>query len=248
MRSVVRPACIISVAIWLSAAAVAQNGESPRPVRGVVVDASGRPVAGARVGAGAQVNYGRLEPKAAVPTDAQGRFQLRGDPGPIPLIALGPQGRRGAVHPPAAEAGKPLRLVLRPLGRVRIEIEAPQVAYQTEGSITISLHRPKPDPSSYWLALASSKFARTLELELPPGRYEVGAFNFATRIPKPQPLTVESGATASVKLRLEPTKIVRLAGQPPPAWHVLAARGLSKDVQPKDFRGKWLLLEFWGFW
>ena len=248
MRSVVRPVCIVGVAVWLSAAAVAQDSESPPPVRGVVVDASGRPVVGATVGRYGMIENGGLKFAQSVITNDQGEFELGDTPQPVPIVVLGPKRKLGAVVPPARATSKPVKVTLRPLGRARIEIEAPQVAYQTEGSITISLHREKPDPTSYWLALADGQFARTLELELPPGRYEVGAFNFATRIPKPQPLTVEPGKTTSVKLRLEPTKIVSLAGQRPPGWHVLAARGLSKDVQPKDFRGKWLLLEFWGFW
>src|SRR5205823_4038152 len=35
-------------------------------------------------------------------------------------------------------------------------------------------------------------------------------------------------------------------GRPPPPWHVVDARGVKKDVQPADFRGKWVLVEFWG--
>ena len=35
-------------------------------------------------------------------------------------------------------------------------------------------------------------------------------------------------------------------GEKPPQWHILDARGVSKDVQISDFKGKWLLVYFWG--
>src|SRR5262245_18625273 len=36
-------------------------------------------------------------------------------------------------------------------------------------------------------------------------------------------------------------------GETPPRWHITDARGVRKDVQPSDFKGKWLLVDFWGF-
>ncbi len=83
---------------------------------------------------------------------------------------------------------------------------------------------------------------------LPAGPYEVGAFNFATRSPDPKALTIRPGATTQVPLTLEPTRITSLDGKQPPVWHALAARGLPRTAKPADFRGKWLLLDFWGFW
>jgi thiol-disulfide isomerase/thioredoxin len=32
-----------------------------------------------------------------------------------------------------------------------------------------------------------------------------------------------------------------------PNWHITDARGVTKSVQPADFKGKWLLVDFWGF-
>ena len=29
--------------------------------------------------------------------------------------------------------------------------------------------------------------------------------------------------------------------------HITDARGINKDVQPSDFKGKWVLVDFWGF-
>ena len=35
-------------------------------------------------------------------------------------------------------------------------------------------------------------------------------------------------------------------GKPSPTWHALDARGIGRDATVKDFRGKWLLIDFWG--
>jgi thiol-disulfide isomerase/thioredoxin len=35
-------------------------------------------------------------------------------------------------------------------------------------------------------------------------------------------------------------------GQPCPDWHAVDARGMRKHSQPSDFRGKWVLVYFWG--
>jgi thiol-disulfide isomerase/thioredoxin len=35
-------------------------------------------------------------------------------------------------------------------------------------------------------------------------------------------------------------------GEAPPAWHITEARGVSKDVKISDYKGKWVLLTFWG--
>src|SRR2546427_2043 len=37
----------------------------------------------------------------------------------------------------------------------------------------------------------------------------------------------------------------KLYGQKPPAWHVTDARGVSKEVQLSDFKGKWVVVDFW---
>jgi thiol-disulfide isomerase/thioredoxin len=57
--------------------------------------------------------------------------------------------------------------------------------------------------------------------------------------------------TPDVDLRtldLPPTALSKLVGKPPPRWHVTDARGVPKEVQLSDFKGKWVLVEFWGHW
>src|SRR5262249_21966491 len=47
---------------------------------------------------------------------------------------------------------------------------------------------------------------------------------------------------------LKRTALARRYGQPAPALHVTDAKGIRKDITLADFRGKWVLLEFWATW
>jgi hypothetical protein len=35
-------------------------------------------------------------------------------------------------------------------------------------------------------------------------------------------------------------------GEPPPAWHITEARGVGQDMTIGEYKGKWVLLTFWG--
>ena len=40
----------------------------------------------------------------------------------------------------------------------------------------------------------------------------------------------------------------KLYGQPAPQWNAVDARGIPKGAQVADFKGKWVLVYFWGPW
>ncbi|MEZ6195851.1 MAG: hypothetical protein R3F20_08990 [Planctomycetota bacterium] len=50
------------------------------------------------------------------------------------------------------------------------------------------------------------------------------------------------------RVDVEPAARSRLLGAPAPPWKVTAARGIAvEEARPERFRGRWLVLEFWGF-
>ena len=84
---------------------------------------------------------------------------------------------------------------------------------------------------------------------LPPGKYKFDGYGQDVRgvkreldVPADKP-DLDLGA-----IDLPATVIAKHVGKEPPAWHVTDARGLSKDVTLADLKGKWVLIEFWGFW
>ena len=46
----------------------------------------------------------------------------------------------------------------------------------------------------------------------------------------------------------DPTEIAKHVGKEPPPLRVTDARGLNTGVRLADLKGKWVLIEFWGFW
>jgi hypothetical protein len=49
-------------------------------------------------------------------------------------------------------------------------------------------------------------------------------------------------------LDLKASPIAKLKGKMAPGWDITAARGVKPNVKLSDYKGKWVYLEFWGFW
>jgi thiol-disulfide isomerase/thioredoxin len=96
---------------------------------------------------------------------------------------------------------------------------------------------------------ANRSDAPAFAVKLPPGRYTlVGDVN-DRHLREERDITLEPGKPVDLgEIKLRRSPLARLFGQPAPAWHFTDARGISKDIQPADFKGKWVVLEFWGYW
>ena len=111
------------------------------------------------------------------------------------------------------------------------------------------------------------------EMSLPPGHYVLNTYTLrgatATKSAEvvPNREILPTGEISEIDLgvlRLSPFKptvqgrierakaagawgdYTKHYGEKPPQWHILDARGVSKDAQISDFKGKWLLVYFWG--
>jgi hypothetical protein len=47
---------------------------------------------------------------------------------------------------------------------------------------------------------------------------------------------------------MKATPIAKLKGKPFPEWEIADARGVKADVKLSDYKGKWVYIEFWGYW
>ncbi len=86
-------------------------------------------------------------------------------------------------------------------------------------------------------------------LELPPGDYrflvhgvEIAQTSLDVRVPE------GAGRLDVGVIPLEPSLLAGHYGRPPPGWTVSEARGLDPATTLADFRGRWVVLVFWGYW
>lgn len=231
------------VASALFATAPAQEKE----FHGTVVDAEGKPVAGAPVDTYWTTVNGKLAPRAGTRTDAEGRFKIRIQcipKRPHPLMAVDATAAFGAVVVLDAESSDvaiPLQLV--PMTPVRGEITAKNLGFPIENCF-LSISYDKAI-----LGLVGINCSGKFALQLPPGNYRmayhasdcVAAKGTASVLPNAQ--EVDLGT-----IDLTPTVLSQVYGKVPPEWQVSDARGVDPSAKLPDYLGKWVLLEFWGYW
>jgi thiol-disulfide isomerase/thioredoxin len=87
-----------------------------------------------------------------------------------------------------------------------------------------------------------------LEFFLPPGSYKLEASGNDTSKAY-RSFKVEAGKDVELDpIELQPTNMVKLIGHPAPELRDVVAWKNSKPLKLADLRGKYVLLDFWGWW
>jgi len=215
---------------------------------------------------------GRAQP---IKAGSDGRFSIT-DPDPyFAVMAMDPSRRHGgiAVLPTTVGAG-PLEIRLIPLVTVRGSFEGPGPGQQPSWT-HVYVHLPEDPirPLHTTRLVSCGSFEAKFEIHLPPGKYKLQAYSqFADKdqlegelVPdKAFVLGTERTLVDLGRLQLVPHRPYRETleaeakaegswndytqhyGESPPRWHATDARGVSKDARIADFRGKWVLIDFWG--
>jgi hypothetical protein len=218
---------------------------------GVVLDPQGQPVP-ALIAPNWFFYDGAMRPVHRFAAGKDGRFhgtvEVYDSTSEITLLALDEaQGRAGLATWNPVEAGKPLEIRLEIAVRLfgRYQTDAAGVPALTNTDIEAALPgRALPVP----VAACQSKDG-TFEFRLPPGKYILKGYGTDTQRVD---LEIELGRDVLERdlevIVLPLSMIARHVGQQAMSWHITDARGLPKDVKLADFRGKWVLIEFWGDW
>jgi hypothetical protein len=216
---------------------------------GRVVDVAGAPVAGVTIADNWHWNAGRYVSDHPVVTAEDGGFTLSTQTygGPIELLALDSAGGRGGFATWSDGAlAKPATVTLAPLAKVRGNLLPPKAVAAAAPYMGIT-HQPG-GKNSRGASVSAFPGTGAFELALPPGDYgfmlagDDLRFSFLNA-------TLAAGKPADLgDIQLEATVLSQYAGKPPPELHVTDARGVPASVKLSDFKGKWVLLEFWGFW
>jgi thiol-disulfide isomerase/thioredoxin len=218
-------------------------------------------------------NEGRLEPWGLSPaqTDVNGNFSIQlHSTNDYKMLAVDKERKRGAliiVDPRNPPARVECRLVplIRVHGRFRVAATGQPVH---ESSVFVSLPMNEEIPLGHDRLIMCNSTKSRFEFWLPPGEYQFEASAGPPRLEltEPHPIRLTSGQrefdcgvfdlvpVSHLWIEFDEAKksgrwrdLKQRYGQPCPPWHVVDARGVPKGAKPSDFRGKWVLVYFWGF-
>jgi hypothetical protein len=214
--------------------------------------------------------FRRVEPGLGR-TGPDGRFSLK-----IPdichaLMALDRSRRRGGLaRIPKGNETSSVEIRIGPLVKVRGRFEGPEPGKRPDWTHVYTLLPEDPTcPLDTFRLVGCGSFEARFEMSLPPGRYLLNGYTDprnAQLVPdKEVVLTNETPEVDLGILHLSPYKspletnierskadgswgdYTKSYGRKPPRWHLVDTHGVPRDVQLSDYKGKWVLLEFWGF-
>ena len=237
----------IALVLLVSGPSLAQDRDVK--VTGRVVGRDGKPVPGAKVARMWHASLGNKQDgfAPAIAGD-DGHFTLKVDfyGRDVALMALD-AGRTvgGTTIVPANGARREVEIQLVPLTRVHGKFESKDLGRAIDWTnVYITLL-----PGKIRLLQNTSRQAE-FSLLLPPGEYDLNGYGTdVAGIHKPLSLKANGPADLDLgTLNLPATFLARHKGKELPPWTIADARGVRKNVTLADYRGKWVLVDFWGHW
>jgi hypothetical protein len=241
---------LLSVLSCLPVLALAQGAAPLVRFEGVVLAPDGKPVANAEVGMGwwrmpeAGAAFGAMGLKQTWRADAEGRFSAseRIARFPVAITAINREGTHAAMQVVSqADVAAPLRFELRPLLPVTFRldlIDRPARAPEIRATVV-----KMPEN----VAVGDFVVGADDTIGLLAGEYNLIFQGLRTETIA-YSATVGPGGVDMGALAVHSTGIEKAFGKAPPAWNVTEARGVKPDAKLSDFKGKYVLVEFWGFW
>jgi cytochrome oxidase Cu insertion factor (SCO1/SenC/PrrC family) len=207
-------------------------------------------------------------------TDADGQFTLKLTGGEHKVLAMDADRKHaGIVTVARGKESEPIEVRLGPLVRVRGDMKCAVSGLAPQWCIAdVSLPDDSERPLDSSRLLVCGTLDGHFELSLPPGKYFLNAYGNATEAEDSRvhvmPVTemnltaersvVDLGTLRPVAYLLPHQRVEKAKangtrydyqkhyGEPPPPWHVTDAHGVSKEATIANFKGKWVLLTFWG--
>jgi hypothetical protein len=209
---------------------------------------SGKPVSDVELGWAWRVQGDLLIPGKTVKVDERGAFETDLEFGPAPRVLVAYDRERkfgGFAVIKEEEADRPVRIQLAPVTRLKGTLICPGLGTKLEDA-SVRLHAG--EGSSLGIIEASLEGAEFV-LPVPPGSYVLYVSSpYSEFLSLNITLKPSDRVTSLGRIKLTPTVVAKHYGKPPPAIQVSEARGVSPKVKLADYKGKWVLLEFWGYW
>jgi hypothetical protein len=239
--------------VWLTTIVLALSHAIPvgaqlpqkQEIRGRVVDSEGKPGVGVDVATFWGADTGTMQPFSGVKTDQEGKFTLTLQPGFAQAVMAMDKDRKsgGLAVTDGKSLDKSLDIKLGPLVKVH-------------GNFFCKETSKRPTWTNVYISIAPrmrvaqcSSTKAEFSFLLPAGAYQFWGYGSDVQnVNKDFALSADKPDLDLKTIDMEATIIARHIGKAPPAWNVTDARGAKKDVRLSDYKGKWVLVEFWGFW
>jgi thiol-disulfide isomerase/thioredoxin len=160
------------------------------------------------------------------------------------LVFSADRTRGGVVGVSKADDGKEVTVALGPAVRVKGKLECKELNGKPTGAnttVTADGFR------AYFTQFTAT--AATFEFILPIGKYTVGTYGSDVEAVKQTPtFTADRPVVDLGTIDMKASAIAKLKGKPAPEWVIADARGVKPEVRLADYKGKWVYIEFWGFW
>ncbi len=241
---------ILSAQAWGQQQAPAQPQSVTRRIRGVVVDEAGKPVANAVVSRlWHNPRDQKLKAYEPVNTAVDGTFAIDltfyyGRP--YALVTLDTDRKRGGLLlVEGTNATEPITIKAGPLIHFHGTYEAKELGKPVGWTNTILFAMPGRVNFSNFQS-DTSRF----DFWLPPGTYQIQGYGSSEVAQHKREITLEAGKpdVDLGAIDLAASKIAKLTGKAAPTLLSTDARGVRKNAQISDYHGKWVVLEFWGYW
>lgn len=221
-----------------------------KSISGTVFDGKGQPQAEVEIAVGwhcAGKDF-QLAPQQKIESDRSGQFSGKvpcGD-GPVAIMAVDRARTRGALRVVALDdLNKPIRLDLRPLVTASAELVVGDFE-KKPGAVKIELFG---QPQNVKI-LEFDTEAPVIKLKLP-----IGSYSLAATAPDAVAAGTEMDLDADEpdfdcgKLKIDPKPGKgSAASKAVPAFKVTDAIGVDKSMKLSDYKGKWVVIDFWGYW
>ena len=209
-----------------------------------------------------------LKPTEHMRTGPDGTFRIKSDWRRHQVLALNADQTLGGIGVvPSGAKGQPITVTLAPLVRVIGQIRGPESDRKPAWTHVYVEHEILDRPTDTFRLISCGSFDARFSMLLPPGRYQLFAYEEDGGEVQPYPTLTLLGTEGTVDLgtlllskklegvrsQIEKSKAVGrwrdlkdLVGQEPPPISADAAQGVPADWQAGRSLGKWQLIEFWG--
>lgn len=239
-----------AIAALLFAATVALAEDKPPPSRkieGFTVDYSNVLQAEAELALSWTWEGGKATATAGIKADAKGHFEhmFKKWPGSLLVLAYDKEREHGSLLLITDEMSKkPLTVRLGPLVKLKGKIVAanPEAPLPAGATLTVATQEGNVD------ILKAKADDKGFALRIPPGKYRIKWAHEGFRSIEKD---FEAGPRAELDLgtlKAEPTPVSIGIGKTMPPFNAGFVRGGKPDLQIADYKGKWVLVLFWGSW